>query len=216
VGEDGQFYFLEMNTRLQVEHPVTELVTGLDLVQWQIRIAAGEQLTVRQEQVGWRGWAMECRVCAEDPAMNFLPSPGRIQRVAEPSGPGIRVDSGVYTGWIVPMEYDSLLAKLVGYGESREQVVCRLLRAIDEYTIAGIKTNLSYLRDLLKDPAFRRGELHTGFLDEFNAETEPAPSAMRLAVALASASGTQQPAPASGVSAGPGAWLREGRERLLR
>ena len=216
VNEEGEFYFLEMNTRLQVEHPVTELVTGLDLVQWQIRIAAGERLTLKQEDVSWRGWAMECRVCAEDPAMNFLPSPGLIKRVAEPGGPGIRVDSGVYSGWTVPLEYDSLLAKLVGYGESREHAVRRLLRAMNEYTIVGIKTNLSFLRDLLENKAFRRGELHPGFIEEFRAEPVPVSSDERLAVALATSAGVPRQEPMNGVPAADRAWLRDGRERLLR
>jgi acetyl-CoA carboxylase biotin carboxylase subunit len=215
VTGDGQFYFLEMNTRLQVEHPVTELVTGLDLVQWQIRIAAGEHLTLRQEDVSWRGCAMECRVCAEDPAMNFLPSPGRIQRVAEPGGPGIRVDSGVYSGWTVPLEYDSLLAKLIGYGESREQAVRRLLRAMEEYTITGIKTNLSYLRQLLDNAEFRRGELHTGFLDGFRSEPAQAAEDTRVAVALAAVS-VSTSAAREAVNGSASVWLREGRERLLR
>ena len=218
VGDDGRFYFLEMNTRLQVEHPVTELVTGLDLVQWQIRIAAGERLTVKQEDVNWRGWAIECRVCAEDPAMGFLPSPGRIQRVAEPAGPGVRVDSGVYSGWTVPIEYDSLLAKLVGYGESREQATRRLLRAIDEYAVTGIKTNLSYLRDLLESQAFQSGAIHTGFIEEFKPERTPVAPEVRLAVARASTGSPaqRQAAANNGHASAAGAWLRMGRERLLR
>jgi acetyl-CoA carboxylase biotin carboxylase subunit len=215
VGEDGRFYFLEMNTRLQVEHPVTELVTGLDLVQWQIRIAAGEPLTVKQEDVAWRGAAVECRVCAEDPEMNFLPSPGRIQRVAEPGGPGIRVDSGVYSGWTVPLEYDSLMAKLVGYGEDREQAVRRLLRAMDEYTVTGIRTNLNFLRQLLEAPGFRRGDIHTDFIEEFSAGRVPSSPETRLAVAAAStAAPTKKAVPNGPVAAS--VWLREGRERLAR
>ncbi len=222
VDEDGQFYFLEMNTRLQVEHPVTELVTGLDLVHWQLRIAAGERLTLRQEDVTWRGWAMECRVCAEDPDMNFLPSPGRIERVAEPSGPGVRVDSGVYSGWTVPLEYDSLLAKLVGYGETREMAVAKLVRGIDEYALTGIKTNLMFLREVLLDKAFRGGQIHTGFIEEFQARrcsVGEAAAVTRLAVALAvatarTAAAAEPPPPVKGGDSG--AWLREGRERLLR
>ena len=216
VDQAGRYYFLEMNTRLQVEHPVTELVTGLDLVQWQIRIAAGERLTLRQEDVSWRGWAMECRVCAEDPDRNFLPSPGRIERVAEPGGPGVRVDSGVYSGWTVPLEYDSLLAKLVAYGESRDHAVRRLLRAMDEYTVSGIKTNLSFLRELLLDKTFQRGELHTGFIEAFRrADRTPASAEIKMAAALAAVAGKAAPSPQAVVNGG-NSWLREGRERLLR
>ena len=223
VDENGKFYFLEMNTRLQVEHPVTELVTGLDLVHWQIRIAAGERLTLRQEDVTWRGWAMECRVCAEDPDMNFLPSPGRIERAIEPSGPGIRVDSGIYGGWTVPLEYDSLLAKLVGYGESREMAVAKLVRGIDEYALTGIKTNLSFLHEVLMDKSFGDGQIHTGFIEEFqhrrvgSAATASAASRLAVALAVAAAAGSATAHPYGPVkTGGSSAWLLEGRERLLR
>ncbi len=217
VGQDGKFYFLEMNTRLQVEHPVTELVTGIDLVQWQLRIAAGERLTLRQEDILWRGSAMECRVCAEDPDLNFMPSPGRIQRMSEPGGAGIRLDSGVYGGWTVPNEYDSLLAKLIGFGENRGQVIKRLLRAIDEYALDGITTNLRFLRNLLESPAFIRGDLHTGFIEEFLPQAAPATLEMRLAVALAAlAERSANARPDASLPSGGSAWLRTGREGLLR
>ena len=165
VDPQKNFYFLEMNTRLQVEHPVTELVTGLDLVHLQIRIADGEKLPLRQEDVSIRGHAMECRIYAEDPDNNYFPSPGSITLLLEPSGPGIREDSGVYEGWTVPMDYDPLLAKLIGYGSDREQAIARLTRALGEYFVGGIKTNLSLFRRILADPDFRAGKLDTGFLD---------------------------------------------------
>jgi acetyl-CoA carboxylase biotin carboxylase subunit len=165
VDQQKNFYFLEMNTRLQVEHPVTELVTGLDLVHLQIRIAAGEKLPLRQEDVQIRGHAMECRIYAEDPDNNYFPSPGRITLLLEPSGPGIREDSGMYEGWTVPMDYDPLLAKLIGYGSDREQAVARLTRALDEYFVGGIKTNIALFRRILANPDFRAGKLDTGFLD---------------------------------------------------
>ena len=167
------FYFLEMNTRLQVEHPVTELVTGLDLVHLQIRIAAGERLPLRQEDVQIRGHAMECRIYAEDPDNNYFPSPGKITLLLEPSGPGIRTDSGMYEGWTVPMDYDPLLAKLIGYGSDREQAIARLTRALDEYFVGGIKTNIALFRRILADPDFRAGKLDTGFLDRL-LQQEPA------------------------------------------
>jgi acetyl-CoA carboxylase biotin carboxylase subunit len=154
-----------VNTRLQVEHPVTELVTGLDLVHLQIRIAAGEKLPLRQEDVSIRGHAMECRIYAEDPDNNYFPSPGRITLLLEPSGPGIREDSGMYEGWTVPMDYDPLLAKLIGYGSDREQAIARLTRALDEYFVGGIKTNISLFRRILSDTDFRAAKLDTGFLD---------------------------------------------------
>jgi len=165
VDPQKNFYFLEMNTRLQVEHPVTELVTGIDLVHLQIRIAAGEKLPLTQEDVEIRGHAMECRIYAEDPDNNYFPSPGRITLLLAPSGPGIREDSGMYEGWTVPMDYDPLLAKLIGYGSDREQAIARLTRALGEYFVGGIKTNISLFRRILSDPDFRAAKLDTGFLD---------------------------------------------------
>lgn len=165
VDQQKNFYFLEMNTRLQVEHPVTELITGLDLVHLQIRIAAGEKLPFTQEQVRIRGHAMECRIYAEDPDNNFFPSPGKITLLLAPSGPGIRRDSGMYEGWTVPIDYDPLLAKLIGYGTDRPQAIARLVRALNEYFVGGIKTNISLFRQILRDPDFQAGKLDTGFLD---------------------------------------------------
>jgi acetyl-CoA carboxylase biotin carboxylase subunit len=161
------FYFLEMNTRLQVEHPVTELVTGLDLVRLQLEIAAGEPLRLRQEDITWRGAAIECRIYAEDPDNHFFPSPGSIRQLDHPLGPGIRLDSGVYPGWTVPLDYDPLLAKLAVWAGSREQAVARMTRALDEYHVAGIKTNIGFFRQLMEDAPFQRAELHTGMVDEF-------------------------------------------------
>jgi acetyl-CoA carboxylase, biotin carboxylase subunit len=166
------FYFLEMNTRLQVEHPVTELVTGLDLVQLQIRIAGGERLPFTQDEVQIRGHAIECRIYAEDPDNNYCPSPGKITLLLQPSGPGIRLDSGMYEGWTVPMDYDPLLAKLIGYGTDREQAIGRLTRALDEYFVGGIKTNLSLFRRILSDSDFRRAKIDTGFLDRLLKQKE--------------------------------------------
>jgi acetyl-CoA carboxylase biotin carboxylase subunit len=162
---NGNFYFLEMNTRLQVEHPVTELVTGLDLVQLQIRIAAGEKLPFTQDQIRLRGHAIECRIYAEDPENNYFPSPGKISTLAEPSGPGIRLDSGVYCGWNVPLEYDPLLAKLIAYGDTRKNAIARLQRALGEYFIGGVKTNLSLFRRILDDRGFVSGKVDTGVLE---------------------------------------------------
>jgi acetyl-CoA carboxylase, biotin carboxylase subunit len=164
---DGQqnFYFLEMNTRLQVEHPVTELVTGHDLVHLQIAVAQGEALPLTQEDVQLRGHAIECRVYAEDPENSFLPSPGRIARLLQPGGPGIREDCGVYEGWVVPIDYDPMLSKLIAYAPTRELAIARMLRALDEYVIGGIRTNLGLFRRILRDEDFRAGRIDTGYLD---------------------------------------------------
>ncbi len=165
VDEEKNFYFLEMNTRLQVEHPVTELITGLDLVHLQIRIAAGEKLSFAQEDVRIRGHAIECRIYAEDPDNDYFPSPGKITLLLAPSGPGIRRDSGMYEGWTVPIEYDPLLAKLIGYGTDRPQAISRLVRALNEYFVGGIKTNISLFRRILSDKDFQEGRVDTGYLD---------------------------------------------------
>src|SRR5246500_4694867 len=177
VDEQKNFYFLEMNTRLQVEHPVTELITGLDLVHLQIRIAAGEKLPFTQRDVQIRGHAIECRIYAEDPDNNNSPSPGMITWLVEPSDQGIRLDSGIYPGWTVPMEYNPLLAKLISYGDSREQAIGRLRRALQEYSIGGIKTNLSLFRRILNDEDFRAGKLDTGYLDRLLARPQETVSA---------------------------------------
>src|SRR5271154_3198346 len=165
VDQNKNFYFLEMNTRLQVEHPVTELITGLDLVHLQIRIAAGERLPFNQDEVRLRGHAIECRIYAEDPDDNYFPSPGKIALLLAPSGPGIRVDSGMYEGWTVPIDYDPLLAKLIGYGTDRRQAISRLTRALEEYFVGGINSNLSLFRKILDDKEFQAGKLDTGYLD---------------------------------------------------
>lgn len=165
VDQKKNFYFLEMNTRLQVEHPVTELTTGLDLVHLQIRIAAGEKLPFSQSDIAIRGHAIECRIYAEDPDNNYFPSPGKINVLLQPSGPGIRQDSGMYEGWTVPMDYDPLLAKLIGFGSDRNQAIMRLQRALYEYFVGGIKTNISLFRRILKDPDFDAGHIDTGYLD---------------------------------------------------
>jgi acetyl-CoA carboxylase biotin carboxylase subunit len=209
VGEDKSFYFLEMNTRLQVEHPVTEAVTGLDLVHEQIRIASGERLSLRQEDVRLRGWAMECRIFAEDPDRNFFPSPGIIRRLTEPSGPGVRVDSGVYEGWEVPVHYDPLIAKLVVSGADRSEAIARMRRAIKEYRIQGIRTNLGFFAELLEDDEFKAGRISTQFIEEFfrrrPKKPEPATGFVRAAaVAAALACCDQARSPeATGTSISP-------------
>ena len=166
VDADRNFYFLEVNTRLQVEHPVTEMVTGLDLVKLQIRIAGGESLPFAQENIVLRGHAIECRLYAEDPVNNFFPSPGTIVSYRAPSGPGIRLDDGVYPGFTVPTEYDPMLGKLIAAGQDRAEAVARLERALEEFSITGIKTNAQLFVRILRDPEFVRGELFTRWLDE--------------------------------------------------
>jgi acetyl-CoA carboxylase, biotin carboxylase subunit len=167
------FYFLEVNTRLQVEHPVTEQVTGLDLVKLQIAIAAGHRLPFAWETITPRGHAMEVRLYAEDPDNNFFPCPGTIVSRRIATGPGIRLDEGIYGGWTVPVEYDPLLSKLIAWGNSREEAISRLRRALDEYTITGIRTNNSLFRRILSEPEFLGGEIHTKWLDQLLARPRP-------------------------------------------
>jgi acetyl-CoA carboxylase biotin carboxylase subunit len=165
VDANRDFYFLEMNTRLQVEHPVTELTYNVDLVKLQISVANGEALPFTQEELVPNGWAMEFRIYAEDPATNFLPSTGKILRLREPNGPGIRHDSGIYEKYDVPIYYDPLLSKLVIYGQTRDEVIQRSRRAFTEFVIAGIRTNLSFHQWLLRQPAFEQGNFDTHFID---------------------------------------------------
>ena len=167
LDEDGSFYFLEMNTRLQVEHPITEMVTGLDLVRWQIRVARGERLDLDAEAlVRPNGHAIECRIYAEDPDNNFLPSPGRILELRAPSGPGIRDDSGAATGLDVPIYYDPMISKLVAWAEDRPAAVARMRRALSEYLIVGIRTTLPFFTWLMTQPDFLSGRFHTAYLDD--------------------------------------------------
>ena len=187
VDQQKNFYFLEMNTRLQVEHPVTELTTGLDLVHLQIGIAEGEKLPFTQDEVSIRGHAIECRIYAEDPDNNYMPSPGKITLLLAPSGPGIRRDSGMYEGWTVPIDYDPLLAKLIGYGTDREQAISRLVRALNEYFVGGIKTNISFFRRILNDEGFRQGKVDTGYLDRLLSTKLPAASQQDAGIAAVAA-----------------------------
>ncbi len=160
----GKFYFLEMNTRIQVEHPVTELVTGMDLVKWQIRIASGERLPMTQADLNPRGHAIECRINAEDPKHHFRPSPGTVTSFHAPGGPGIRIDSHLYAGYKVPSQYDSLLAKLLAWGETRDEAIMRMIRALEELVVEGIPTTIPFHLHALKDPDFRAGRATTDFV----------------------------------------------------
>jgi acetyl-CoA carboxylase biotin carboxylase subunit len=180
------FYFLEMNTRLQVEHPVTEMITGLDLVRLQLEVAQGLPLPA-QAQVQRRGHAIEARIYAEDAARGFLPSPGKITYLRLPGGPGIRDDGGVYAGWTVSPYYDPLLSKLVAWAPDREQAIARLIRALGDYVVHGITTNVAWLGAALDHPAFRSGDYDTGFCARYAKELLPAPSPALEEVALIAA-----------------------------
>ncbi len=213
------FYFLEMNTRIQVEHPVTELVTGVDLVKLQIEIAAGAHLTLQQKDIQQRGWAVECRIYAEDPARDFFPSPGKIQILRTPGGNGIRDDSGVYEGWDVPIYYDPMISKLCAYGRTREEAIQRMLRALQEYTVEGIITNIPFHRWALAHPRFLAGDLDTGFIpQEFHGlpieEDELHQEVLLAAAALAAYHKDRALAralPQTGGKTGMSAWKSSGR-----
>lgn len=168
----GDFYFLEMNTRLQVEHPITEMVTGIDIVRKQITIAAGEKLDLEQEDIGINGWAIECRINAEDPLNDFAPSPGRITRYRSPGGPGIRVDSGVHTGYTISPFYDSMVSKLISWGQTRRESIEKMLRALYEYIIVGVSINVPFHKAVLRNPHFINGELTTHFIEDFDVLTQ--------------------------------------------
>jgi 3-methylcrotonyl-CoA carboxylase alpha subunit len=187
LDRSGSFHFLEMNTRLQVEHAVTETVTGLDLVRLQIEVAAGRPLPFGQEQIVARGHSLECRLYAEDPENDDLPSPGRILHLAAPEGPGIRFDSGVASGCEVSVHYDPMLAKLVTWGRDRGESIERMAAALDRTVVLGIVTNLARLQAILAHPVFRAGDLHTGFIEEHLGELTPRPHAPSLALAAAAA-----------------------------
>lgn len=164
----GDYYFLEMNTRLQVEHPITEVVTGVDLAKEQLRIAAGEELSFRQEDIRQIGWAIECRLNAEDPLNNFTPSPGKLRRYRSSGGPGVRVDSGVHTGYTITPYYDSLISKLTVWGRDRNEAIARMKRALYEYIIVGVTTNIPFHKAVMNNEYFKRGELTTHFIEERN------------------------------------------------
>jgi acetyl-CoA carboxylase biotin carboxylase subunit len=225
VDANLDFYFLEVNTRLQVEHPVTEQVTGLDLVKLQIAIAAGHRLPFAWETITPRGHAMEVRLYAEDPDNNFFPSPGKILSRHAPSGPGIRLDEGDYEGWTVPNDYDPLLSKLIAWGNSREETISRLRRSLEEYTVTGIKTNAALFRRILAEPEFVRGEIHTTWLDELLLRKHHAASveqgsedaaAIGAAIwqAMQNTAGLQTPPSAAGEDQ-PSRWKYEGRKQQV-
>jgi acetyl-CoA carboxylase biotin carboxylase subunit len=161
-----KFYFMEMNTRIQVEHPVTEMITGTDLIKEQIRVASGMPLSWKQEDIEFRGHSIECRINAEDPARNFLPSPGRIDAYIAPGGPGVRVDSHCYPGYSIPPHYDSLVSKLIVWGSDRTEAIQRMQRALDEYAITGIRTTIPFHQKVLAHPAFQKGDVHTDFIEK--------------------------------------------------
>jgi acetyl-CoA carboxylase, biotin carboxylase subunit len=224
LAPDGNFYFLEMNTRLQVEHPVTELITGLDLVRAMFDVAAGHPLPWKQEEIVRRGAAIQCRIYAEDPSTGYLPSPGTIQELRTPSGPGVRDDSGAYAGCTISSFYDPLISKLCVWAPTRTEAVQRMRRALAEYVVTGIKTNLAFHEQLFQHPKFVAGEYDTGFLERekesvlapasFAAEDEEA-VAIALAVEKAR-SDRKAKAPVDGASGRASGWVSEHRARLWR
>ena len=201
TGDAATFYFLEMNTRLQVEHPVTELVTGTDLVRAQLLVAMGEPLPWRQDQLAQRGHAIECRVYAEDPAAGFLPQAGPLRLYREPAGPGIRVDSGVTEGADVPVQYDPMLAKLIASGESRAAAIARATAALRAFPILGVRTNVAFLINVLQHPAFQAGDVDTGFVDRPLSHLLATPATPDVVAAAADFARTQRSSPATGPAA---------------
>jgi acetyl-CoA carboxylase biotin carboxylase subunit len=224
LDREGRYYFLEMNTRLQVEHPVTELVTGIDLVQWQIRIAAGEALPFRQEDIAPAGWAIECRITSEDTANGFLPSTGRISFLHLPSGPGVRWDGGIEAGSEVGLHYDPMLAKLIVWAPNRPLAIERMRRALEELTIEGVETSRDFHLRLMEDEEFRRGEIEIQWLERRLPTLLAArpPEAVAKAAAIAAAlfadrdrhrGGAAPPATGPG---GENAWRQVARSEGLR
>jgi len=205
---DGSFYFLEMNTRIQVEHPITEMTTGVDLVQWQIRIASGAALTITQDQVSQTGHAIECRIYAEDPGNNFMPSPGRILHAVEPSGPGIRNDSAIFSGFEVTMDYDPILSKLVVWGEDRDQACRRMVKALRGMVVLGIQTTCGYLADVIEHPAFVSGETFTDFIPSKMGQWAADDAEAGVPLAVLAAAGLEQRNPAAAGGSGNGAAAR--------
>ena len=215
---DKSFYFLEMNTRLQVEHPVTELVTGIDLVREQINVAWGEKLSFRQEDIQLRGHAIECRIYAEDPENNFLPSPGKITRLRVPHGPGVRDDGGVYEGSEVSIYYDPMISKFAAYGRDRAEAIARMRRALAEYEIGGIKTTLPFFRQVLEDAEFISGDIDTGFIGRFmerriveNPDEQAADLALVAASLAFSRTGNSGPNSAAAEKNGRSRWALSNR-----
>ncbi len=221
LDKDKNFYFLEVNARLQVEHPVTELTTGVDLVHQQIRIAAGEKLPFAQEDLTQSGHAIECRIYAEDPLNNFLPSSGKILFLKEPRGPGVRHDCGIFSGWDVPIYYDPILAKLIVWAKDRETACRRMIEALDDYAILGIRTTIGFLKDVVGHPQFRKGETDTNFIPDYFSDwtgKKDSDDKLKIAVLAAAFDSIQRTAPVRG-SGGVkmklySPWISLGRWRL--
>jgi acetyl-CoA carboxylase biotin carboxylase subunit len=221
VDAEGHPYFLEMNTRLQVEHPVTEMVTGLDLVKLQIAVAEGQPLPFRQSDLRQRGHAIECRVYAEDPARGFLPSPGRIVALRPPAGPGLRDDTGVYEGYEVPVHYDALISKVVAWGADRREAIARMRRAVSEYMVLGITTTLPFFERVLRHPQFVAGAYDTGFVDRLRSEGSTPSDQWEVAVVAAAIAALRERQaarllpPSTGASSGwrARAWRDLGEDR---
>jgi acetyl-CoA carboxylase biotin carboxylase subunit len=219
VDRERNFYFLEMNTRLQVEHPVTELVTGRDLVKDQLRIAGGEKLGFGQDDVALHGWAIECRVNAEDPFGSFIPSPGKVVGLRAPGGPWVRDDTGVYAGCTIPRFYDTLIAKLIVWGPDREAAIARMTRALGEYKVAGVQTTIPILERIIRHPDFAAGRLSTGFMERLLAADKPEAAGRHRKIALIAAALTAyeragRPAPAVVSSSGSATTLSAWRQAL--
>jgi acetyl-CoA carboxylase biotin carboxylase subunit len=221
LADDGIFYFLEMNTRIQVEHPVTELVYGIDLVREQLRIAAGEPMRVHPGFLTPRGWAIECRITSEDPANGFLPSTGRIDYLGVPAGPGVRWDSGVEIGDEVTLHYDPMLAKLIVWAPDRRQALVRMIQALDELVVTGVATNQSFHRRLMADPEFQKGEIDIQFLERRPDLLIPASSPegiveLAVAAALAEDQARQSRRPVAASNDAASDWARQARREGLR
>jgi acetyl-CoA carboxylase biotin carboxylase subunit len=222
LADDNTFYFLEMNTRIQVEHPVTELVYGVDLVREQLRIAAGHPMRVHSGWLTPRGWALECRITSEDPSNGFLPSTGRIEYLRVPGGPGVRWDSGVDVGDEITLHYDSMLAKLIVWAPDRAQAIVRMRQALDELVITGVATNQAFHRRLMADPAFQKGDIDIQFLERRDDLVAPVTSPQRVvdlavAAALAEDQARQSRRPPAILNADAASeWIRQARREGLR